>query len=205
MKFIIATNNTDKLREMREILSGLSINAQSAFEAGLDIEVEETGETFHDNALLKARAICGASGFPAIADDSGLVVDALGGAPGVYSRRFGGGGLDGDGLCSYLLNKMKNMEQRSAKFVSCIVCAFPDGTVLSAEGECCGEITKTLRGEGGFGYDPVFLPAGSEKTMAEMLPDEKNKISHRGAALREFAGVLTGYAGILTGYTEGRV
>ena len=190
MKYIIATNNKDKLREMREILSEIGVEAESQSDAGIDVEAEETGATFFDNAKLKAEAVCKTAGRPAIADDSGLVVEALGGAPGIHSKRYGGGGLDSAGLCAYLLQRMENMEQRRAKFVSTIVCAYPDGSIISAQGECSGEITLTPRGHGGFGYDPVFLPENSAKTMAELTPDEKNAISHRGNALREFLSVL---------------
>jgi len=194
MKFIIATNNTGKLREISDILSPFGIDVISQAEAGIDLDVPETGETFFENALIKAKAICEASGMPAIADDSGLVVEALGGAPGVYSKRYGGGNLDDAGLCAFLLQNMKNMEQRRAKFVCSIVCVFPDGRVLSAEGECRGKIAAEPLGSGGFGYDPVFIPEGAEKTMAQLTPDEKNSLSHRGAAIREFAGRL----GLLT-------
>ena len=180
---------------MREILSGSGYDLISMSDAGVDIDIEETGLTFYDNASLKAKAVCDASGLPAIADDSGLVVEALGGAPGVHSKRFGGGGLDNSGRCALLLEIMEGMEQRSAKFVSTIVCAFPDGRTLSAEGECTGSITDSARGTGGFGYDPVFLPDGSGRTMGEMSPGEKHAISHRGNALREFAELLSGYPG----------
>ena len=191
MKYIIATNNEDKLREMREILAGLGIEAISQSEAGIDVEVEETGSTFFENARLKAEAVCKAAQLPAIADDSGLVVEALGGAPGVHSKRYGGGSLDSAGLCAHLLQNMDGMEQRSAKFVSTIVCAYPNGSAISAQGECKGVITASPRGSGGFGYDPVFLPENSEKTMAELTPAEKHAISHRGNALREFVKVLS--------------
>ena len=193
MRFVLATNNPDKLREMREILTELGIDVVSMGDVGIDIDVEETGSTFLENAKLKAEAVCRASGLPSIADDSGLMVDALGGEPGVYSKRYGGGGLDGAGLCAFLLINMDGMEQRSAKFVSSIVCTFPDGRFLAAEGECSGEITTTPRGAGGFGYDPVFLVPGTDKTMAELPPDEKNKISHRAKALQELKRVIENY------------
>ena len=192
---VIATNNSDKLREMQEILAGLSVEAISLADAGVDVEVEETGSTFYDNAALKAKAVCEAAGLPAIADDSGLMVDALDGAPGVHSKRFGGGGLDSAAQCALLLNMMDAVEQRGAKFVSSIVCAFPDGTELCAEGECSGNITTAPRGAGGFGYDPIFLPEGSDRTMAEMPPSEKHAISHRGNALRRFAEILHNHIG----------
>ena len=190
MQFVIATANPGKVREMREILSELGIDAVTRKELGIELEIEETGSTFLDNATLKARAICEASGMPSIADDSGLLVDALGGAPGVYSSSYGGPGLSDAQRCDYLLEKLKNKEQKSAKFVSTIVCAFPGGDILAAEGECHGEIIGSQRGFNGFGYDPVFLVRGKDRTMAELAPDEKNIISHRGVALREFSKKL---------------
>lgn len=190
IKFILATANEGKIGEMREILSALGIDVTTRGEMGIDLDVEETGSTFMENALLKARAICRASGLPAIADDSGLMVDALGGAPGVYTSSYGAEDLDGAGRNAYLLNNMQNIEQRGATFVSTIVCAFPDGGVLSAVGKCRGEIAEAPRGVNGFGYDPVFYIRELGKTMAELSNDDKNAISHRGAALREFARLL---------------
>ena len=187
MKYVLATSNKGKIREMREILQGLGIEVVSQSELGLNVCVEETGTTFMENALLKAKAVCKASGLPAIADDSGLVVEALGGEPGVYSSSYGGEGLDDNGRCEHLLNNMKNMELRVAKFVCTVVCFFPDGEIVSAQAECCGEILRSAQGDGGFGYDPVFLVEGMDKTMAQLSPEEKNAVSHRGAALRQFA------------------
>ena len=188
--FVIATNNPGKLREMREILSKLEVSAVSLAEAGVDIEIEETGATFSENAFLKARAVCEATGMPAIADDSGLVVYGLGGEPGVYSSSYGGDGLDDNARCMFLLQNMLNLEQRAAKFVSNIGCVFPDGKTILSEGECHGEITDRPRGIGGFGYDPVFLVDGMGKTMAELSEQEKNAVSHRGNALRKFDKAL---------------
>jgi XTP/dITP diphosphohydrolase len=188
--YVLATANPGKIGEMREILSALGIDYITRDDLSIDIEVEETGSTFLENATLKARAICTASGMPAIADDSGLVVDALGGEPGLYSSSYGGAELTDKERCLYLLKKMKNMEQRQAKFVCTIVCAFPDDTLLTASGECNGTILTNPRGDNGFGYDPVFLPDGKNKTTAELTAVEKNAISHRGAALREFAVIL---------------
>ena len=190
MKFVLATANKGKISEMREILAARSIEGVSQAEVGLALEVEEIGTTFMENALLKAQAVCAASGLPAIADDSGLMVDALGGEPGVYSSSFGGEALSDSERYAYLLKKMENMEQRNAKFVSTIVCTFPDGEIISAEGECHGEILHAPRGSGGFGYDPVFLVKGTGKSMAELSPEEKNAVSHRGAALRAFVSLL---------------
>ena len=190
MKFVLATANPGKIAEMHDILSQLGIDAVSREELGIHTEVDETGSTFYENALLKAEAICRLSELPAIADDSGLVVEALGGAPGVYSSSYGGELLDQEERCAYLLKKMEKMEQRSAKYVCSIVCAFPDGSIISAQGECCGEISRSQRGTCGFGYDPVFLVEGLDKTMAELLPEEKNALSHRGKALRALRALI---------------
>jgi len=190
MRFVLATNNPGKLREMQEILPGFGIEFVTRKDMDLDIEIEETGTTFLENAMIKARAICALTGLPAIADDSGLIVDALGGEPGVYTSSFGGEGLSERERCDYLLHKLENAEQRSAKFVCTIVCVFPDGEYITAQGECCGRIAKAPAGSGGFGYDPVFVADGFSKTMAELTPEEKNKASHRGAALSKFAGLF---------------
>lgn len=186
MKFILASNNKNKLREMKSILSQMGVEVVSQGEAGLRLNVEETGTTFSENAFLKADAACRASGLPSISDDSGLVVEALGGAPGVYSARYGGSGLDDRGRYELLLKNMEETEHRDAKYVSSIVCVFPDGAVIRAEGECRGTILRTPQGSGGFGYDPVFYMPVYGRTMAQITPEEKNAVSHRGNALREF-------------------
>lgn len=197
MRFILASNNAKKLKELKEILSQFDIEVVSQKDAGLDLDVEETGTTFAENALLKARAACAASGCPAVADDSGLAVEALGGAPGVYSARYGGengGKLKTDeDRYMLLLKNMADKEQREAKFVSSIACVFPNGDILTAEGECHGEIAREPQGDGGFGYDPVFWLPDQGKTMAELLPEEKNAISHRGNALKKFKIELEDY------------
>jgi XTP/dITP diphosphohydrolase len=193
MKFALATANVGKIKEMTEILTGLGIEVATREMLGIDFEVEETGSTFYENALLKAKAICEASRLPAIADDSGLLIDALDGAPGVYSSSFGGENLSDSERVNYLLTKMENMEQRSAKFVCIIVCVFPNGDIIHSKGECCGEILKTTRGRLGFGYDPVFRAESQEKSMAELPVEVKNLISHRGKALQSFAESLTEY------------
>ena len=200
MKFVLATGNKGKIAEMQAVLGALGISVITQADAGADLDVPETGATFYENALIKARAISEATGMPAIADDSGLMVDALGGAPGVYSKRYGGGNLDDAGLCSYLLSELAGAEQRGAKFVSSIVCFFPDGGIVTATGECPGEILHAPRGTGGFGYDPVFLVSGTGQSMAEMTQDEKNAVSHRGEALRAFAIELNAYLN-----NEGRI
>jgi XTP/dITP diphosphohydrolase len=193
MTFVLASNNKKKLVEMRDILSGLGLEVVSQAEAGVDIEVEETGVTFAENAYLKAEAACRLSGKPAIADDSGLMVDALGGEPGVYSNRYGGGDLNDREKYELLLRNMEKKEQRGAQFVSSIACVFPNGDVIRADGICKGSILREARGSGGFGYDPVFFVTECGKSMAELTPEEKNAVSHRGRALRGFLPKLQDY------------
>ncbi len=192
MKLVLASKNQKKLRELNEILSQLGVEVCSEADAGVDVEVEETGTTFEENSLLKARAVMEASGLPAVADDSGLCVDALNGAPGVYSARYGGG-LDDPGRCRLLLENMRGQSPRTCRFVSVITCCFPNGDVLSARGECEGTVAYAPMGAGGFGYDPVFFVPGLKKTFAQLSPEEKNAISHRGRALRAFAKELEAY------------
>ena len=194
--FLLATNNSGKLAEMRPIFASLGIECVSMREAGVSSDPEETGVTFEENALIKARAAMGASGMPSVADDSGLMVDALGGAPGVMSARFAGGHDVSDAeKCAYLLAKMADKEQRSARFVSCIACVFPDGGKVTAHGTCEGRIIRAPRGESGFGYDPVFVPEGYDETFAELGPEIKNGISHRARALLAIKEELARYLG----------
>lgn len=194
MKIILASNNKGKLREMRELLAELGIEVVSQREAGFDIEVEETGTTFEENSYLKASAITALSGLPAVADDSGLMVDYLGGEPGVYSARYTGNHEDSDvDRYLYLLRKMEGVSDRRAKFVSAVCCTFPNGDVIRTRGECHGEILHAPVGEHGFGYDPIFGPDCSEGSMAQLTDEEKNAISHRGKAVREFIEKLREY------------
>lgn len=186
MKAVLDSHNKKKMAEMRAILSELGVEILSQADVGVDIEPEETGTTFEENARIKAEAIMQATGLPAIADDSGLVVDALNGEPGVYSARYGGEGLDDTGRWQLLLKNMEGKENRACRFVSVICCAFPDGSQLMTRGECHGVVAEGPRGEGGFGYDPVFWLPEKGKSMAELSPEEKNSISHRGNALRVF-------------------
>ena len=155
MKFVLASNNAKKLVELKDILSSLGAEVISQREAGLNIEAEETGMTFAENAYIKASAACEALGVPAIADDSGLCVDALGGEPGVYSARYGGGGLTDEERYKLLLKNLGDAEQRSARFVSSIACVFPNGVVLRADGKCEGEITTEPAGAGGIIWPSV--------------------------------------------------
>lgn len=193
MKFVLASKNQKKLVEMNAILSQLGIEVCSEADAGVDVEVEETGSTFEENSLLKARAVMEASGLPAVADDSGLCVDALNGAPGVYSARYGGPELDDTGRYRLLLENLRGQSPRTARFVSVITCCFPNGDVLTARGECPGTIAFAPMGEGGFGYDPVFFLPEKKKTFAQLTAEEKNAISHRGKALETFRARLEEY------------
>lgn len=194
MKMILASNNQKKLVEMQAILSDLDVELVAQREAGCDFEVEENGETFEENSFLKAKAVTDATGEIAVADDSGLMVDALGGAPGVHSARFTGRHEDTDEQrYLYLLNKLDGVRDRRAKFVCCITCTFPNGDVLRARGECPGSIALHPIGNGGFGYDPVFCPDGYNCTMAELGTMLKNEIAHRGKALRMLKQELTKY------------
>lgn len=192
-KFVLATHNPGKLKEMSAVLNGLGIEVVSPADLGLQIAVEETGETFAENAMLKAKAVCAAAKLPAIADDSGLCVDALNGGPGVYSARYGGEELDDRGRMMLLLNTMRGMPTRSAHFTCAIACAFPNGDTLTTEGQCAGTIAYAPMGTDGFGYDPVFMVPDKAKTFAQMDPEEKNAISHRGKALKDFSEKLETY------------
>ncbi len=193
MKLVLASKNAHKLEELRDILGGQGVDVVLESEVGVDVDVEETGTTFEENARLKARAVMEASGLPAVADDSGLCVDALNGAPGVYSARYGGEGLDDVGRYRLLLENMRGMLDRRCKFVSCICCCFPNGDMVEARGECQGTLAYAPKGADGFGYDPVFFVPALKKTFAELAPAEKNAISHRGVALKEFNTKLENY------------
>lgn len=183
MRAVLASQNKKKLCELQEILSAQGVELLLQSQLGVKIEVEETGMTFEENARLKAEAVCCATGLPAIADDSGLVVDALDGAPGIFSARYGGPGLDDEGRWRLLLCNMEGVRARNCRFVCVICCAFPNGDCLFARGECEGIVADAPRGQEGFGYDPVFqLPDG--RHMAELSSAEKNTISHRALALR---------------------
>ena len=200
MKFVLATHNPNKVREMSAILGQFSVEVVSPKELGITVEVEETGTTFAENAMLKARAICELAKLPAIADDSGLCVDALDGAPGVYSARYCGHHGDDEANNDKLLENMKDVPagQRGAKFVAAVCFILPTGQHLTCRGECPGRVAfERLAGDYGFGYDPLFIPdeCGVGKTdkrpnsegrsYAQLTPDEKDAISHRGNALAE--------------------
>ena len=192
-KFVLATHNPGKLKEMGAILAQCGVEVVSPRDLGLTVDVEETGTTFAENAMLKAKAICAAAKLPAIADDSGLCVDALNGGPGVYSARYGGEGLDDKGRYMLLLNSLRGQSTRTAHFTCAIACAFPNGDTLTAEGRCDGTIAYAPMGEGGFGYDPVFFVPELKKTFGQLTAEEKSAISHRGRALESFIGKLETY------------
>lgn len=189
MTIIVATKNAHKVEEMSAMLSDLGdIELVTMKNAGLDEEIEENGTTFMENALIKARFVCKALGKPALADDSGLCVDALGGEPGVYSARYAsenGENSSDEANNEKLLSKLAEIpgNERTARFVSALALVFPDGREICATGICEGLITREKRGEGGFGYDPLFFCPEFSKTFGEISPEEKNSISHRNRAM----------------------
>lgn len=199
MKLVLASKNPHKLKELSDILSAQGIEVLLERDAGVDVEVEETGETFEENACLKARAVMEACGLPAVADDSGLCVDGMNGGPGVYSARFGGPGLSDVERYQLLLQMMRGQLNRRCCFVSCICCCFPNGDTVTARGECEGTLAYAPKGPDGFGYDPVFFVPELKKTFAELTAAEKNAISHRGRALAEFKEKLESY---INGFDE---
>jgi XTP/dITP diphosphohydrolase len=192
MDLILATRNAGKIREIAEILfiPGLRLHTFSEFEDWP--ELVETGDTLEDNAVLKADALTRRFGMPALADDSGLLVDRLGGRPGVHSSRYAGPEGDAEKNMGRLLSELDGVPEteRTARFACVIALALPGADVRLTRGECEGTILIGRRGTGGFGYDPVFRPEGFERSMAELSLEEKNAISHRGKALRAMRGVL---------------
>ncbi|MCH5210984.1 MAG: XTP/dITP diphosphatase [Oscillospiraceae bacterium] len=184
MKVIAATKNKGKIREMHEILSPLDIEIVSQQEIGIDVDAEETGDTFEKNALIKARAVAMLCDYPILADDSGICVEALGGAPGVRSARYAGDNATDSDKINKLLSELDGAENRNAKFVTSVAFIFPNGREITAFGEVKGSITHEPKGENGFGYDPVFYSDELGKTFAESSDEEKNSVSHRGRALK---------------------
>jgi len=185
-EIVLATGNPGKRREMEKLLAPLGLALRLPTEWGVPFAPEETGTTFLENARIKARAALELTGLPSLADDSGLVVDALGGAPGVLSARYGGEGLSQSQRNTLLLRELEDVKNRAARFVCVLVCLFPDGREIAAEGVCNGEILCAPQGEGGFGYDPVFFLPELGRAMAQLPDDEKNRISHRGKAVESF-------------------
>ena len=184
MEIVLATNNSHKLQEMRSILGGFFDKLYSLADLGLDVDVEETGSTLAENSYIKAKAICDLTGKIALADDTGLMVDALNGAPGVYSARYAGEEHDDAKNRALLLKNLLGVSDRSAHFATVITICYPDGNVLTAEGRVDGYIATEEHGENGFGYDSLFFCPELGKTFAEASSAEKNGVSHRGRALR---------------------
>ena len=190
MKLIIASNNAHKLTEMKSILAPFFDDVQSMREAGIEHETVEDGETFMENAVKKARELAEISGCCAIADDSGLCVDALDGGPGVYSARYSGVHGDDKANNAKLLRELDGVEDRGAHYTCAIALVWPDGRLLTAEDYLYGEIAHDERGSNGFGYEPLFLLPEQGLRTAEISPEEKNRISHRGKALRQLVEKL---------------
>ena len=190
MKIIVATKNQGKVREFRKILSGIDCEIVSMTDFGIDIDVVEDADTFEGNAIKKASEIMKLSGCVTMADDSGLMVDALGGAPGVYSARYSGENATDLKNNLKLLNEMKDVKDRKAKFVCSIAVAYPSGEVKTTSGEFHGEIGYEMKGENGFGYDSLFIVPEFNKTSAELTQEVKNSISHRFVALSKMIEVL---------------
>lgn len=184
---VLATNNKKKVEEFENILKGYTIELKCVSDFGRLPEPVEDGDTFDENAYKKALHYAKVLGLPAIADDSGLVVEALNGEPGVFSARYAGEKATDEENCLKLLNKMEGITNRKAAFQCVLSIAVPSGPALTYEGSCQGLITETLQGSGGFGYDPLFFYPELGKTFAEMTAEEKNAISHRGKALAQFA------------------
>ncbi len=190
---VAATQNEHKIREIESITKQFGITIITRAEAGVpDVEIEEDGDTFEANSEIKAREVMRLSRQISVADDSGLVVDALGGLPGVISARFAGEEADDIKNNEKLLRMMEGVPdgQRTARFVSVITMVFPDGYTIVARGECEGHILRAPRGSGGFGYDPLFVPNGWDRSFGELSPEEKNQISHRAMALRKLKEIL---------------
>lgn len=209
MVICAASNNAGKLKELRRILERMGHEVKSLRDLGIDLDPEETGTTFAENARIKAEAFCQASGLPTVADDSGLCVDALSGAPGVYSARYAGHHGDDAANNAKLLHEMQDVpaDKRAARFVSAVCFLLPDGRELLVEGECPGTVAFTETGTNGFGYDPLFvpdrvgLPDGTtaentaRRSYAELADAEKDAISHRGRAIEKLGAELPAFLG----------
>jgi len=195
-KLLLATNNKGKAREYQSLLGGIPYRLVTMADEGITTEVPETGATFEENARLKATVLAAESGLLTLADDSGLEVDALNGEPGVLSQRFAGKNASDTDRVNFLLTKLKDVPEgdRTARFRCVIAIATPDGNVKICSGECRGIITTAPRGYNGFGYDPIFYVPELGKTMAELSPEEKNKISHRARAAEKASKVLMNWS-----------
>jgi len=190
---ILASKNVGKVKEFKEILEPLGFDIVSMKDAGINIEIDETGTTFEENSRIKAEAVMKIAGLPVIADDSGICCDALGGGPGVYSARYGGEGLTDQDRTQELLKSMRGAGSRKCQFVAVITCCMPDGTYITARGVCEGTVSYAPIGTDGFGYDPIFFVPEYKKTFAQMTAEEKNAVSHRGKALKEFYKKMENY------------
>ena len=189
-RLVLASGNKGKIKEIGEMLPDFEVVGYK--DLGFDFEIDETGKTFYENALIKAKAVTEASGLSSLADDSGLCVNALGGAPGIFSARYAGDGCDEHNI-DKLLYEMKNVKDRSAKFVCSLVLYSPDGEIISASGETFGKILTERAGKNGFGYDPVFFSEDLQKSLGEASFEEKNSVSHRARALynlKERLGII---------------
>ena len=193
-ELVLASGNKGKMAEFQRLLEGLDVQIHSMKEYPEIGEIVEDGSTFAENALIKARAVCKATGKPAMADDSGLAVDALNGAPGIYSARFAGEQRSDADNNAKVLQLLEGVEdsKRTARFFCVIAIVLPDGREYTAEGTCEGTILRALRGEGGFGYDPLFYVESLDKTFAELTMEEKNRNSHRGHANRKAVEIIRG-------------
>ena len=183
MKIIAATSNAGKIKEIKKIFSSADFEITSMKDSGILVDVEENGKTFEENALIKAREIKKLCSCAVLSDDSGLCVDALGGAPGIYSARYAGEGATDEERVIKLLDELKHEKNRRAKFVSVVALILPDGREFTANGEVLGTLDYSPKGDGGFGYDPIFIADELGKTFGEASDDEKNAISHRARAL----------------------
>lgn len=191
MELVIASNNINKIKEIKNILGDFFENVYSLKDIGLDVDVEETGKTFFENAMIKAKTICQLTNKVALADDSGLRVDFLNGEPGVYSARYAGEEHDDEKNIDKLLLTMEKTIDRKANFTSTIVVYYPNGSYVSADGVVYGEITTERQGTNGFGYDPIFFSYELNKTFGQASDQEKNKVSHRGKALEKIRELLS--------------
>ena len=193
MKFVIATHNNHKVTEFKRILEPLGVEVVSQNEAGIDVEVVETGTTFAENAKLKAESVSRVGNCVAIADDSGICIDAFDGGPGIYSSRFLGEDTPYTEKNAIILDRLKDVpdEKRTARYVCAICCIFPNGDIIETEGRCEGKMGYESKGGNGFGYDPIFMV--DDRSLAQISDAEKDEISHRGVALKKFVEELKSY------------